>query len=190
MPGPQTQHRGAVYGDDERLTDYRLLTQAAVAVLDAGGTAIEAGAAAKKVLDDSGYQCTPRPPPPPPPARSPGPRTSSPPGLASSRLRSRPGGCSSTASSATSLTPTQHTRTPTHPHPIPPRTQHTCTRLTRAVGDITKGAIKGFEGVVQEATGNEDYKFGDLTKNLAKNLFGGLEKGAAAAKKALENDDK
>mmetsp|Transcript_19362 Transcript_19362/g.48721 ORF Transcript_19362/g.48721 Transcript_19362/m.48721 type:complete len:185 (+) Transcript_19362:19-573(+) len=88
--------------------------KAAVAVLDAGGTAIEAGAAAKKVLDDSGYQ----------------------------------------------------------------------------FGDITKGAIKGFEGVVQEATGNEDYKFGDLTKNLAKNLFGGLEKGAAAAKKALENDDK
>ena len=30
--------------------------QAAVAVLDAGGTAVEAGAAAKKVLDDSGYQ--------------------------------------------------------------------------------------------------------------------------------------
>ena len=51
-------------------------------------------------------------------------------------------------------------------------------------------AIKGFEGVVQEATRNEDYKFGDLTKNLAKNLFGGLEKGAAAAKKALENDEK
>ena len=90
---------------------------------------------------------------------------------------------SDTASSATSLTPTQHTAPP-------PRTQHTRTRLTRAVGDITKGAIKGFEGVVQEATGNEDYKFGDLTKNLAKNLFGGLEKGAAAAKKALENDDK
>ena len=78
---------------------------------------------------------------------------------------------------------------PNTPAP-PPRTQHTRTRLTRAVGDITKGAIKGFEGVVQEATGNEDYKFGDLTKNLAKNLFGGLEKGAAAAKKALENDDK
>lgn len=30
--------------------------KAAAAVIDAGGTAIEAGAAAKKVLDDSGYQ--------------------------------------------------------------------------------------------------------------------------------------
>ena len=30
--------------------------KAAVAVLDAGGTAVEAGAAAKKVLDESGYQ--------------------------------------------------------------------------------------------------------------------------------------
>jgi len=29
---------------------------AAAAVLDAGGTAVEAGAAAKKVIDDSGYQ--------------------------------------------------------------------------------------------------------------------------------------
>ena len=36
--------------------------QAAVAVLDAGGTAAEAGAAAKKALDDSGYECTPLPP--------------------------------------------------------------------------------------------------------------------------------
>ena len=54
---------------------YYLLTQAAVAVLDAGGTAIEAGAAAKKVLDDSGYQCTLPALPTPPPARSPGPRT-------------------------------------------------------------------------------------------------------------------
>lgn len=31
---------------------------AAAAVLDAGGTAVEAGAAAKKVIDDSGYQVT------------------------------------------------------------------------------------------------------------------------------------
>ena len=61
------------------LLTYYLLTQAAVAVLDAGGTAVEAGAAAKKVLDDSGYQCTPRPPAPSPP-RPAGPRTSSPPG--------------------------------------------------------------------------------------------------------------
>ena len=30
--------------------------QAAAAVIDAGGSAVEAGAAAKKVLDDSGYQ--------------------------------------------------------------------------------------------------------------------------------------
>ena len=128
-------------------------------------------------------------PRPPHPSARPLPRPSHliiPP--ASPRLACAPGvvataNSSETASSATSLAPTQHTRTPS-------RTQHTRTRLTRAVGDITKGAIKGFEGVVQEATGNEDYKFGDLTKNLAKNLFGGLEKGAAAAKKALENDDK
>ena len=156
----------------KNLLTYYLPTQAAVAVLDAGGTAIEAGAAAKKVLDDSGYQCTPRPPPAPPALAPPRPP-------ASPRLACAPGvvataNSSETASSATSLAPTQHTRT----------------RLTRAVGDITKGAIKGFEGVVQEATGNEDYKFGDLTKNLAKNLFGGLEKGAAAAKKALEDDKK
>jgi hypothetical protein len=44
--------------------------------------------------------------------------------------------------------------------------------------------------VVQGATGNEDYKFGDVTKNFAKNLFGGLEKGAAAAKKKLDDDAK
>ena len=83
-------------------------------------------------------------------------------------------------------TPTQHTRTlhPTLPHP----TLHglpTC-----AVGDLTKGAIKGFEGMVQDATGKDDYKFGDVTKNFAKNLFGGLEKGAAAAKKKLDDDAK
>ena len=53
---------------------------AAAAVIDAGGTAVEAGAAAKKVLDDSGYQ----------------------------------------------------------------------------FGDLTKGAIKGFEATVREATGNDD----------------------------------
>uniref|UniRef100_A0A7S0EUG5 Uncharacterized protein n=1 Tax=Phaeocystis antarctica TaxID=33657 RepID=A0A7S0EUG5_9EUKA len=88
--------------------------KAAVAVLDAGGTAAEAGAAAKKALDDSGYE----------------------------------------------------------------------------FGDLTKGAIKGFEGMVQDATGKDDYKFGDVTKNFAKNLFGGLEKGAAAAKKKLDDDAK
>merc|ERR1719491_2250271 len=54
-------------------------------------------------------------------------------------------------------------------------------------GDFTKGAIKGFEGVVQSATGNDEYKFGDVTKNFAKNLFGGLEKGAAAAKKKIDD---
>ena len=68
----------------KNLLTNRLLTQAAVAVLDAGGTAIEAGAAAKKVLDDSGYQCTPRPSPSarPPPRPShllnPRPRLASP----------------------------------------------------------------------------------------------------------------
>ncbi|EOD38792.1 hypothetical protein EMIHUDRAFT_440037 [Emiliania huxleyi CCMP1516] len=95
---------------------------AAAAVLDAGGTAVEAGAAAKKVLDDSGYQ----------------------------------------------------------------------------FGDLTKGAIKGFEGQVRSATGNEEYKFGsrqtslvtarpDISKTLAKGLFGALEKGAAAAKKKIDD---
>uniref|UniRef100_A0A7S3B590 Uncharacterized protein n=1 Tax=Haptolina ericina TaxID=156174 RepID=A0A7S3B590_9EUKA len=53
-------------------------------------------------------------------------------------------------------------------------------------GDLTKGAIKGFEETVRDATGNEGYKFGDVTKNLAKGLFGALEKGAANAKKTLD----
>jgi len=87
---------------------------AAAAVIDAGGTAAEAGAAARKVIDDSGYQ----------------------------------------------------------------------------FGDLTKGAIKGFEGAVRDATGSDDYKFGDVTKNLAKGLFGALEKGAAAAKKQIDEADK
>ena len=54
-------------------------------------------------------------------------------------------------------------------------------------GDLTKGAIKGFEEKMREATGNEEYQFGDVTKNLAKGLFSALEKGAAAAKKNLED---
>lgn len=54
-------------------------------------------------------------------------------------------------------------------------------------GDLTKGAVKGFEEVVRDATGNEEYKFGDVTKNLAKGLFGALEKGASAAKKKLDD---
>ena len=33
-------------------------------------------------------------------------------------------------------------------------------------------------------------KFGDLTKNLAKGLFGALEKGAAAAKEKLDDGEK
>ena len=33
-------------------------------------------------------------------------------------------------------------------------------------------------------------QFGDLSKKLAKGLFGALEKGAAAAKEKLEEDDK
>ena len=97
---------------------------------------------------------------------------------ASPRLACSPGWLATTPS------PTQHTHAPTlYPHP--PLWLTTC-----AVGDLTKGAIKGFEGVVQGATGNDDYKFGDVTKNFAKNLFGGLEKGAAAAKKKLDDDAK
>jgi len=84
---------------------------AAAAVIDAGGTAIEAGAAAKAVLDDSGYE----------------------------------------------------------------------------FGDLTRGAIKGWEEIVRDATGNEEYKFGDITKGLAKGLFGAMEKGAAAAKKKIDD---
>ena len=110
---------------------------AASAVIEAGGSAVEAGAAARKVLDESGYE----------------------------------------------------------------------------FGDVTKGAIKGFEetmkdatgnedykfgdvtkGLVtslgKQATGNEDYKFGDVTKNLAKGLFGAVEKGAAAAKKKVDEPEK
>ena len=106
------------------------------------------------------------------------PRTSSSTGLASPRLFSR--------LLAIHPTPTQHTRsTPPHPTPPPHLWLPTC-----AVGDLTKGAIKGFEGMVQDATGKDDYKFGDVTKNFAKNLFGGLEKGAAAAKKKLDDDAK
>ena len=60
--------------------------KAAAAVLDAGGSAVEAGAAAKQVLDDSGYQ----------------------------------------------------------------------------FGDLTKGAVKGFEQTVRDATGNEEYKYAAL----------------------------
>lgn len=134
-------------------------------MLDAGGSAVEAGAAAKKVLDDSGYQCTPPPAPPPRP----------PPGLASPRLLSR----------QVRLPPQAQPNTHAPHLPHPPLWLATC-----AVGDLTKGAIKGFEGVVQGATGNDDYKFGDVTKNFAKNLFGGLEKGAAAAKKKLDDDAK
>lgn len=88
--------------------------KAAESVIDAGGSAIEAGAAAKKVLDDSGYQ----------------------------------------------------------------------------FGDLTKGAIKSWEEIVRETTGNDDYKFGDVTKNAMKGLFGMMEKGAAAAKKKIEDADK
>ena len=139
--------------------------QAAVAVLDAGGTAVEAGAAAKKVLDDSGYQCTP----PPRTSSTPRPRLASP-ALPAGWLPPQ-------------AQPNTHTLPPPYPHP--PLRLTTC-----AVGDLTKGAIKGFEGVVQGATGNDDYKFGDVTKNFAKNLFGGLEKGAAAAKKKLDDDAK
>ena len=57
--------------------------KAGAAVLDAGGTAIEAGDAVKKALDDSGYQ----------------------------------------------------------------------------FGDLTKGAVKGFEGAMAEVTGNEDCEY-------------------------------
>jgi len=84
---------------------------AAAAVIDAGGTAVEAGAAAKQVLDDSGYQ----------------------------------------------------------------------------FGDLTRGAIKGWEESVREQTGDDGYKFGDFTKNMAKGVFGALEKGAAAAKKKIDD---
>lgn len=87
---------------------------AAAAVLDAGGTAVEAGAAAKKVLDDSGYQ-----------ARA---------------LQS--------FSAALS-------RIATTPKLPPPQ-----------FGDLTKGAIKGFEGQVRSATGNEEYKFGSRQTSL------------------------
>lgn len=55
---------------------------------------------------------------------------------------------------------------------------------------MTKGAIKGWEEIVREATGNEEYKFGDVTKNAMKGLFGMMEKGAAAAKKKIEESDK
>ena len=33
-------------------------------------------------------------------------------------------------------------------------------------GDLTKGAIKGFEGQVRSATGNEEYKFGSRQTSL------------------------
>ena len=87
---------------------------AAAAVLDAGGTAVEAGAAAKKVLDDSGYQA-------------------------------RALQCCSAALS----------RIATAPDLPPPQ-----------FGDLTKGAIKGFEGQVRSATGNEEYKFGSRQTSL------------------------
>ena len=88
--------------------------KAAAAVIDAGGTVAEAGAAAKQVLDDSGYQ----------------------------------------------------------------------------FGDITKGAIRGLEQSVRDATGNEGYQFGDFTKGMAKSFFGAIEKGAAEAKKTIDEPDK
>ena len=72
--------------------------KAAAAVIDAGGTAAEAGAAAKKALDDSGYE----------------------------------------------------------------------------FGDFTKAGIRTFEEGVRSATGNDEYKFGDITKNLAKGFFGAV----------------
>jgi len=46
------------------------------------------------------------------------------------------------------------------------------------------------EEIVRDQTGNEEYKFGDVTKNLAKGLFGAMEKGAAAAKKKIDDADK
>jgi hypothetical protein len=99
--------------------------QAAVAVLDAGGTAVEAGAAAKKVLDDSGYQCMPprpRPPPPPPPPLISRPRLASP-ALPACWLPPPPH----------HPTPTQPTRTST-PYPSLP---HRALCLTKLVQSAT-----------------------------------------------------
>ena len=61
-------------------------------------------------------------------------------------------------------------------------------------GDISKeaaGAAKsGIEQAMRKATGNEEYQFGDLTKNLAKGFLGKLSEAAGAAKEKLEEDEK
>ena len=41
---------------------------------------------------------------------------------------------------------------------------------------------------MREATGNKEYKFGDVTKTMAKGLFGALEKAASQAKKKLDDE--
>jgi len=60
-------------------------------------------------------------------------------------------------------------------------------------GDISKeaaGAAKsGIEQVMRKATGDEEYKFGDVTKNLAKGFLGKLSEATEAAKTKLEDEE-
>lgn len=85
------------------------MTQAAASVIEAGGTAVEAGAAAKKALDDSG--------------------------------------CALPSSLVTLPLPSCYLRN---------RNWHSTRTLADQFGDLTKGAVKGFEETVREATGNEE----------------------------------
>ena len=61
-------------------------------------------------------------------------------------------------------------------------------------GDISKeaaGAAKsGIEQAMRTATGNEEYQFGDVTRNLAKGFLGKLSEAAGAAKEKLEEDER
>lgn len=58
-------------------------------------------------------------------------------------------------------------------------------------GDISKeaaGAAKsGIEEAIRKTTGNADYQFGDVTKNLAKSFLGKVSEAAGAAKEKLED---
>jgi hypothetical protein len=78
----------------------------------------------------------------------------------------------------------------------PCATERACARLSRTsdeFGDISKeaaGAAKsGIEQVMRKATGDEEYKFGDVTKNLAKGFLGKLSEATEAAKTKLEDEE-
>ena len=76
------------------------------------------------------------------------------------------------------------------PSKIPLDSRHQLCRAPRSSSVPDEPSTSLRPGSVRETTGNDDYKFGDVTKNAMKGLFGMMEKGAAAAKKKIEDADK